>query len=86
MLLQERSQAEEQSVERECSLLTQLRQSESHAAEKEAQWRARERGLQRQLADLEGRLGRCNHDCEIIRGKLTASLAACREKDEQRAK
>ena len=59
---------------------------QSCAAERETEERERERELQRQVVNLEARLGQCRHDCEALRGKLTESLAACREKDEERLK
>lgn len=90
VLLQGREQEEQslraESLGRERSLLTQLRQSEGRCAEKEAEWRERERELRRQAAELEAKLGQCGHDCEALRRKLTESLATCREKDEERIK
>ena len=73
-------------LERERSLLAQLRQSEARCAEKEAEARGREAGLKRQVNELETRLGQCGRDCESLRAKLTEALAACREKDEERIK
>ena len=73
-------------LERERSLLAQLRQSEARCAEREAEGREREAGLQRQAAELEARLGQCGQDCEGLRAKLSEALAACREKDEERIK
>ena len=73
-------------MERERSLLTKLRQCEARETEREAEWRERERDLLRQVAELEGRLGQCGHDCEALRTKLAESLAACRDKDEERNK
>lgn len=64
-------------------MLTQLRQSEARAVKREGEWRDRESDLRRQLAEVEGRLGQCNHDCETIQARLTESLAARREKDEE---
>lgn len=73
-------------LERERSLLAQLRQSEARCAEKEAEARGREAGLKRQVNELETRLGQCGRDCESLRAKLAEALAACREKDEERIK
>ena len=48
---------------RERSLLAQLRKSESRCTEKEAEWRERERELRKKAAEVEARLGQCQHDC-----------------------
>ena len=63
-----------------------MRESEARAARREGEWRERERGLCRQLAELESRLAQSNRDCETIRSRLSESIAACREKDEERLK
>lgn len=85
-LLQGKSREASVGTERERSLLAQLRKSESRCAEKEGEWRERERELRKKAAEVEARLGQCQHDCEALRGRLTESLAACREKDEERVK
>ena len=74
------------SREEEESSSERLRESEERATRRDTEWRERERELRRQLEEFEGRLDQTNQDCQTVRSRLSESLAACREKDEERVK
>lgn len=70
-------------VERECSLLAQIRESEARWIEREGEWRQLEDELRRQLDELQSRLSDVVRSEEKIKKEKLELEAQCGHKDEE---
>ena len=70
-------------MEKERSLLLQLRESEARHITKEEEWRGKEAGLRRQVVQLEAQLAEAVRNGESLRSKLAEAMAECRDKEEE---
>ena len=70
-------------MERERTLLAQIRESEARGIEREADWRQLETDLRRQIVDLETRLTEAVRSGETSRRKCEEAVEECRAKDEE---
>ena len=70
-------------LERERNFLSQIRESETRYIEREAEWRASESALKRQVVELESRLSDAMRTTDNLRGKLAEALSEKRAKDEE---
>ena len=70
-------------MEKERSLLSQLRESEAHHIIKEEEWRGKEARLRRQVVQLEAQLAEATRNRESLRSRLAEALAESRDKEEE---
>lgn len=81
--LREMERLQSEMMERERTLLSQLRESEARFIEREGEWKARESTLHMQVMDLESRLNVAGKSGENLRSKLAEALSTSRAKDEE---
>ena len=81
--LREMERLQSEMMERERTLLSQLRESEARFIEREGEWKARESSLHMQVMDLESRLNVAGKSSENLQSKLAEALSANRAKDEE---